>query len=44
MRSLGGKRFCKLVESPGWQLKRTNGSHFIYAKAEIPVRISVTVH
>ena len=44
MRSVSGKQFCKLLESRGWQLKRINGSHFIYAKTGIPVRISVPVH
>ena len=44
MRSVSGKQFCKLLESRGWQLKRINGSHFIYAKTGVPVRISVPVH
>ena len=44
MKVISGKEFCKLLESGGWQLKRINGSHFIYAKAGVPVRISVPVH
>ncbi len=44
MRVVSGKQFCKLLEARGWQLKRINGSHFIYAKAGVPVRISVPVH
>ena len=32
MKAISGKRFCKLLESRGWQLKRINGSHFIYVK------------
>ena len=32
MKVVSGKQFCKLIESRGWQLKRINGSHFIYAK------------
>ena len=44
MRSVSGKQFCKLLEARGWQLKRINGSHFIYAKTGVAVRISVPVH
>lgn len=44
MKSVSGKQFCKLLVSRGWQLKRINGSHFIYAKTGVPVRISVPVH
>ena len=44
MRSVSGKQFCKLLEARGWQLKRINGSHFIYAKTGVLVRISVPVH
>jgi len=32
------------VESKGWELKRINGSHYIYAKAGNIARISVPVH
>ena len=44
MKAVSGKQFCKLLESRGWQLKRINGSHFIYAKTGVPIRISVPVH
>ena len=44
MKVVSGKQFCRLLESRGWQLKRINGSHFIYAKAGVPARISVPVH
>ena len=44
MRAVSGKQFCKLLESRGWQLKRINGSHFIYGKTGVAVRISVPVH
>ena len=44
MKAISGKQLCKLLESRGWQLKRINGSHFIYVKAGVPVRISVPVH
>ncbi len=44
MKALTGKAFCQLLEKHGWQLKRIKGSHHIYAKDGISVRISVPVH
>jgi predicted RNA binding protein YcfA (HicA-like mRNA interferase family) len=36
--------FCRLLEGRGWELKRINGSHHIYAKTGMNARISVPVH
>ena len=44
MKSISGKVFCQLLEAKGWELKRINGSHHIYAKLGMTVRISVPVH
>ena len=44
MKSISGKRFCRLLEDNGWELKRIKGSHYIYAKTGLPARISVPVH
>ena len=44
MRTISGKRLCRLLESKGWELKRINGSHHIFAKKGIVARISVPVH
>ena len=44
MKSVSGKKFCKLLEKKGWELKRINGSHHIYVKESHPARISVPVH
>ncbi|MDD9869809.1 MAG: type II toxin-antitoxin system HicA family toxin [Gammaproteobacteria bacterium] len=44
MKAVSGKRFCRILESEGWELKRVNGSHHIYAKAGSAARISVPVH
>ncbi len=44
MKAVSGKRFCKILKSKGWELKRVNGSHHIFAKAGIMARISVPVH
>lgn len=44
MKAISGKRLCQLLEGKGWELKRVNGSHHIYAKAGTTARISVPVH
>ena len=44
MKAVSGRRFCRLLESRGWDLKRVNGSHHIYARTGETVRISVPVH
>ena len=44
MKAVSGKNFCKILECKGWELKRINGSHHIYAKAGENARISVPVH
>ncbi len=44
MKSISGKKFSKLLEKKGWELKRINGSHFIYAKVSNIARISVPIH
>ncbi len=44
MKSLSGKALCRLVERHGWQLKRITGSHHIYGKTGVRVRLSIPVH
>ena len=44
MKAVSGKRLCRLLEIRGWELKRINGSHHIYAKLGSNLRISVPVH
>jgi len=44
LKAVSGKKLCKLIEDKGWELKRINGSHRIYAKAGENARISVPVH
>ena len=44
MKAISGKRFCRLLEGNGWELKRIKGSHHIYTKAGVTARISVPVH
>ena len=44
MKALTGKQLCSLLESRGWELKRIRGSHHIFVKPGVAVRISVPVH
>ena len=44
MTPLSGKELAKLVESEGWTLLRVNGSHYIYSKPGVNVRLSIPVH
>lgn len=44
MKAVSGERFCRLLEEKGWELKRINGSHYIYTKVGNTARISVPVH
>ena len=44
MKTVSGRRFCRVLETRGWKLMRTRGSHRIYAKAGSDIRISVPVH
>jgi len=44
LKAVSGKRFCRLLEEKGWELKRINGSHHIYTKVGNTARISVPVH
>jgi predicted RNA binding protein YcfA (HicA-like mRNA interferase family) len=43
MKSVSGKDFIRLLESKGWVLLRSRGSHFMYQKAGHPLLI-VPVH
>ena len=44
MTPLSGKELARLVESKGWALVRVNGSHHIYSKPGVNVRISIPMH
>lgn len=44
MKAVSGKRFMRLLEQHGWQLKRANGSHHIFTYPDSSARISVPVH
>jgi predicted RNA binding protein YcfA (HicA-like mRNA interferase family) len=44
LKAISGKALCRLLEENEWELKRINGSHYIYAKEGFITRISVPVH
>lgn len=44
MKSISGKKLCKIVEKKGWVLKKVTGSHHIYAKAGENQILSIPVH
>ena len=44
MKSISGKRLCKVVERKGWVLRRVTGSHHIYEKAGVEQILSIPVH
>jgi predicted RNA binding protein YcfA (HicA-like mRNA interferase family) len=44
VRAVSGKQFCKVLESKGWELRRIQGSHHIYAKPGHSKILTVPVH
>ncbi|OUL35851.1 hypothetical protein BV372_09680 [Nostoc sp. T09] len=44
MKSISGKRLCKIVEQKGWVLRRITGSHYIYENPEVEQILSIPVH
>ncbi|PZV13721.1 MAG: hypothetical protein DCF20_14760 [Pseudanabaena sp.] len=44
MKSISGKKLCKIVEQRGWTLKKITGSHHIYEKLGENKIISIPVH
>ena len=44
MKSISGKRLCRIIERKGWILKRVTGSHHIYEKADVEKILSIPVH
>lgn len=44
MKQISGKKFARLLQQKGWEHKRTNGSHHIFAKSGHIERISLPIH
>ena len=44
MKSISGKKLCKVLESRGWSLKRIKSSHHIYSHPNSENILTVPVH
>lgn len=44
MKTISGKRFCKILENRGWILQRIRGSHHIYVNPSSGAIVTVPVH
>jgi predicted RNA binding protein YcfA (HicA-like mRNA interferase family) len=44
VKSISGKKFVRILEKKGWELKRIHGSHHIYVKSGNPARLSIPLH
>ena len=44
MKSISGKKLCKIVEQRGWILQRITGSHHIYQNPDFDKILSIPVH
>ena len=44
MKSISGKKLCKIVEQEGWILKKITGSHHIYKQPNENKILSIPVH
>ena len=44
MKSVSGQQLARALERHGWSLLRIQGSHHIYGKSGVPVRVSVPIH
>ena len=44
MKAISGREFARLVERRGWTLLRINGSHHIYGRPGVDVRLTIPIH
>ena len=44
MKTISGKRLCKILEQHDWQLQRIKGSHYIYARDGNSTILTIPVH
>jgi predicted RNA binding protein YcfA (HicA-like mRNA interferase family) len=44
MKPWSGRDFARLAERHGWKLLRIQGSHHIYGKSGLVVRLSIPIH
>jgi len=44
LKAISGKKFARLLEQHGWELKAIKGSHHVYMKQGHPARLAVPIH
>ena len=44
MKSISGKKLCKIIEKFGWKLARIKGSHHIYTKENVSTIVVIPIH
>ncbi|CCQ50704.1 type II toxin-antitoxin system HicA family toxin [Crocosphaera watsonii] len=44
MKSISGKKICKVIEKFGWKLARIKGSHHIYTKENVSTIVVIPIH
>jgi predicted RNA binding protein YcfA (HicA-like mRNA interferase family) len=44
VKTVSGRRLCRVLERHRWVLVRVGGSHHIYEKSGVDARLSVPVH
>jgi len=44
LKTISGQELARLIEKKGWELRRVQGSHHIYARSDNPARISIPIH
>ncbi len=44
MKTISGKKMCKILKKRGWIIARISGSHHIFIKEGSNLRITVPVH
>ena len=44
MKSVSGKKLCKIVQRYGWVLKRIKGSHHIFEKEGLEITLTIPIH
>jgi len=44
LKSVSGKKLCKIVEKKGWILKKVTGSHHIYTRQGSEKILSIPIH
>ena len=44
MKSISGKKLCKVIEKFGWKLAKIKGSHHIYTKENVSTIVVIPIH